>query len=115
MAISTNTVDFQRVQVAAPGTSVAASPQPYDNTHTVVFFNRGANTVRIGLGTPGGAIVIGGGAELPANASLTWSIGTIVNRAGGEFLSSQRIIIDSVGGAGDVVIQYFNSTLAVSP
>lgn len=110
MAISTNTFDSLRVQVAAPGTSVAANPQPYENTHTILIYNRGANVVRIAIGTAGGAIAIGGGVEVPASSAVTLAIGTNVNRAGGNFDAPARIlVVDSSGGAGDVVLTYLNS------
>ena len=67
MAISINTLDSQRVQVAAPGTSIAANPQPYENTHTIVVFNRGARVITVGIGTAGGAIAVGGGTEVPVD------------------------------------------------
>jgi len=110
MAISTNTLDSQRVQVAAPGTSVAASPQPYENTHTLVVYNRGANVVRVAIGTAGGAIAIGGGTEIPASGAITLAIGTSTNRAGGNFDAPGRVLIfDATGGAGDCIVTYLNS------
>lgn len=39
MAISLKSAVGLQVVVAAPGTSVVANPQPYDNTHTVVILN----------------------------------------------------------------------------
>jgi len=110
MAISTNTFDNQRVQVAAPGTSVAANPQPYENTHTVIIYNRGANVVRVAIGTAGGAIAIGGGVEIPVGGAVTLAIGTVTNRAGGNFDAPARVLIfDAVVGAGDCVVTYLNS------
>ena len=111
MALSTNTVDFQRVQVAVPGTSVAV-PQVPDNTHTIIFFNRGAVPLLISLGTPGGAIAPGAGADLPVGAALTWAWGTVTARPGQV---STPIIIDAVGGAGDCSVQYINATQQVGP
>jgi hypothetical protein len=110
MAISVNTFDSVRVQIAVPGTSVAASPQPYDNTHTLVIYNRGTKTILVAIGTAGGAIAIGGGVEIPATGALTLAVGTNVNRAGGNFDLGRQIIVDAVGGAGDCVITYLNST-----
>jgi hypothetical protein len=65
------------VQVAAAGTSVAASPQPYENTHTLIVYNRGAAVIRVAIGTAGGAIAIGGGVEIPAAGAITLAIGTV--------------------------------------
>ena len=110
MAISTNTFDNQRVQVAAPGTSVAANPQPLENTHTVIIYNRGANVIRVAIGTAGGAIAIGAGLEIPASGAITLAIGTVTNRAGGNFDPPARVLIfDATGGAGDAVVTYLNS------
>ena len=109
MAISTNTLDSQRVQVAAPGTSIAANPQPYENTHTIIAYNRGANVVRVAIGTAGGAIAIGGGVEIPSSGAITLAIGTNVNRAGGNFDTGRQLIVDASGGAGDCVLSFINS------
>ena len=109
MPISTNTFDNQRVQVAAPGTSVAANPQPYENTHTLIVYNRGANPLRVAIGTPGGAIAIGAGLEVPASGAVTLAIGTNVNRAGGNFDVGRELIFDASGGAGDCVLTFLNS------
>jgi hypothetical protein len=109
MAISTNTLDVQRVQVAAPGTSVALNPQPYENTHTLVIYNRGTNVIRVGTGTAGGAIAVGAGTEIPASGALTLAIGTVTNRAGGNFDAGRQLIVDSSGGAGDCIITFLNS------
>lgn len=110
MAISTNTMDSQRVQVAAPGTSVAASPQPYENTHTLIVYNRGTKTITVGIGTAGGAIAVGGGTEVPAAGAITLSIGTNTNRAGGNFDPPGRVLIfDATGGAGDCILTFINS------
>lgn len=109
MAISTNTLDSQRVQVAAPGTSVAANPQPYENTHTVIIYNRGTNVVRVAIGTAGGAIAIGSGLEVPAAGAITLAIGTNVNRAGGNFDTGRQLIVDASGGAGDCILTFINS------
>ena len=103
-------MDSQRVQVAVPGTSVAASPQPYDNTHTLIVYNRGLTVIRVAIGAAGGTIAIGGGVEIPAAGAITLAIGTNVNRAGGNFDPPARIlVVDSSGGAGDCVITYLNS------
>lgn len=112
MAISTKTVEFQRVQVAVPGTSVALNPQPYDNTHTIIYYNRGTNPLLISYGTAGGVIPAGGGADLPVGAALTWALGTVSSRPG-EVASP--IIIDSTGGAGDCSIQFINSVQPTGP
>lgn len=112
MATSKNTVDFQRVQVAAAGTSVNLSPQPYDNTHTVIFYNRGANPLLISFGVAGGTIAPGAGADLPVGAALTWALGSVTARPGAV---ATAIIIDSVGGAGDCSVQFVNSTQQVGP
>lgn len=112
MATSTKTVEFQRVQVAAAGTSVALNPQPYDNTHTIIFYNRGTNPLLIGFGTAGGAIAAGAGADLPAGAALTWALGTVSSRPGEV---ATNIIIDAVGGAGDCSIQFVQSTQPTGP
>lgn len=112
MAVSTNTIDFQRVQVAVAGVSVALSPQPFDNTHTVIFYNRGANPLIIGYGVAGGPIPPGSGADLPVGAALTWAVGTLQSRPGAV---SRLIIVDSVGGAGDVSVQLVNSISQVGP
>lgn len=109
MAISTNTMDSQRVQVAAPGTSVAANPQPYDNTHTLIVYNRGANVIRVGVGTAGGALAIGGGVEIPGAGAITLAIGTNVNRAGGNFDAGRQLIFDASGGAADCILTFLNS------
>jgi hypothetical protein len=110
MAISTNTMDSQRVQVAAPGTSVAANPQPYENTHTLLVYNRGGNVIRVAIGTAGGAIAIGAGVEIPASSAITLAIGTTTNRAGGNFDPPGRVLVfDAAGGAGDAVVTYLNS------
>jgi len=110
MPISTNTFDNQRVQVAAPGTSVAANPQPFDNTHTLIAYNRGTNPLRVAIGTPGGAIAIGAGLEVPASGAVTLAIGTNTNRAGGNFDFPGRVLIfDASGGAGDCVLTFLNS------
>ena len=110
MAISTNTFDSLRVQVAAPGTSVAATPQPYENTHTIMAYNRGANVIRVAIGAAGGAIAIGGGVEIPAAGAVTLAVGTVTNRAGGNFDAPARVLIfDATGGAGDCVVTYLNS------
>lgn len=112
MATSKNTVDFQRVQVAGAGTSVALATQPYDNTHTVIFFNRGANPLLISYGVAGGAIAPGAGADLPVGAALTWALGAVTSRPGGP---ASTIIVDSVGGAGDCSVQFINATQQVGP
>lgn len=114
MAIATVDVVFQRVQVAVPGTSVALAIQPYDNTHTIIFYNRGANAVLISLGAAGGPIAVGGGADLPVGAALTWALGAVSYRPGPLF-SSAPIIIDSVGGAGDVSVQMIQAIPQVGP
>jgi hypothetical protein len=103
-------MDSQRVQVAAPGTSVAASPQPYENTHTLIIYNRGANPLRVAIGTAGGAIAVGGGTEVPAAGAITLAIGTNTNRAGGNFDPPGRVLIfDATGGAGDCILTFINS------
>ena len=112
MAISTNTLDSQRVQVAAPGTSVAANPQPYDNTHTLVIYNRGTKVLTVGIGTAGGAIAVGAGTEVPVGGAITLAIGTNVNRAGGNFDAPGRVLIfdGAAGGPSDCIVTYLNST-----
>jgi len=111
MAISTNTLDSQRVQVAAPGTSVAANPQPFDNTHTIVVYNRGARVITVGIGTAGGAIAVGGGTEVPVGGAITLAIGTNTNRAGGNFDPPGRVLIidGAAGGGSDCLLTYLNS------
>ena len=110
MPISTNTFDSLRVQVAAPGTSVAANPQPFDNTHTVIIYNRGTKVITVAIGTAGGAIAIGGGLEIPASGAITLAIGTNTNRAGGNFDFPARVLIfDATGGAGDCIVTYLNA------
>lgn len=112
MATSTNTMDSQRVQIPAPGFAVAANPQPYDNTHTIIIFNRGAKTLTVGIGTAGGAIAVGGGTEIPASGAITLAIGTVSTRAGGNFDPPGRVLIfDGAAGAiGDCIVTYLNST-----
>lgn len=112
MAISKNTVDFQRVQVAVPGTSVPLNPQPYDNTHTVIFYNRGTNPLLISYGTAGGTIAPGAGADLPVGAALTWAFGSVSVRPGAV---ATQIIIDATGGAGDCSVQLVNAIPQVGP
>jgi len=111
MPISTNTFDNQRVQVAAPGTSVAANPQPYENTHTIVVYNRGARVITVGIGTAGGAIAVGGGTEVPVGGAITLAIGTNTNRAGGNFDPPGRVLIidGAAGGGSDCILTYLNS------
>lgn len=115
MAASTNTVDFQLVTVPVPGTSIALNPQPYDNTHTIIFYNAGANACRVAIAAPGGAIAAGGGADLPVGAALVWAIGAIQWRPGPPFLGANRVVVDSVGGAGNVTIQLINANPPVGP
>lgn len=116
MPVSTNTVDFQRVQVPVAGVSVALSPQPYDNTHTIIFYNAGTSACRVSIAAPGGAIVAGGGADLPVGAALVWAIGSIQWRPGPLFTGANQVVVDAVaGGVGDVTVQLINSNPPTGP
>lgn len=110
MATSKQTLSFQRVQVATPGTSVALAPQPYDNTETVIIYNRGSNTIRLGIGAAGGAVAIASGTDIPSGASLALPIGTLTNRPGPAFSGTNSLILDADGGAGDAQVTFMNVT-----
>jgi hypothetical protein len=109
MALSTKTINFQRVQVAVPGTSVALDPQPFDNTLYLIIYNRGTNVLRLGICAGGTAITVENGNDIPAGAALQLPIGVRSNRPGPAFAGANSLCLDVVGGGGDAQVAYVNT------
>ena len=76
MATSTKAVDGIQVVVAAAGTVVAAAPQPYENTHTIVVYNTTAAVDGyVNWQTGSAAMAATGAVVVPGGGSITLSIG----------------------------------------
>lgn len=77
MALSNSTRLNTRAAIVAAGTSVDPGVAIPDNCHTVIYLNRSSHTVLIGQGTAGGVLADDGtNTVIPANAGLTWEVGT---------------------------------------
>ncbi len=105
MAVTQNPSDGSQ-SVTNPGTSVAANPQPFENTHTIVILNNTAGTdafVRWQTGTA--ALTPANASVVPGGSSLTLSIGSASQRPTD---GSSSLYFDSVGAACTLQITYIN-------
>ena len=110
MATATSTFSFQSVAVSTPGTSIALTPQPYDNTDVIIINNTGATSIRYGIGAAGSALTSSNSMLITTGQSVSLPIGTKSVRPGPDFSGSNSIIIDSVAGAGTVEVQFLNKS-----
>ena len=105
MAVTQNPSDGSQ-STTTPGTSVAANPQPYENTHTIVILNNTAGTdafVRWQTGTA--ALTAANASVVPGGSSLTLSIGSVSQRPTD---GASSLYFDSVGSACTLQITYIN-------
>jgi hypothetical protein len=106
MALSSALIEATSASVTSPGTSVAPTITPKDNTHTLVILNPSTTaTVLVGFGTAGAALPQASSVNVLPNTSLSLSIGTLSQRAS----AGTDIIFDGTG-AVDVRIFYVNGT-----
>jgi hypothetical protein len=115
MATSALPVDVQRVNVTAVGV-VQADPPPYDNTHTVEIYNRGATAIRFTFGDPTGLLPDYGGITVAPGAAYRCPLGTAAFRPGGRFaLGTYNLIFNGAVANPDIEVHYFNGAGPVQP
>jgi len=107
MATSWQPAFGQTVTVATSGTPVAATTQPFDNTHTVIVYNSHATQVLfLNWQNDGTAITAVTGVTIPAATSLTLAIGAMSQRPGA---TDETLRFDSDGNATDGYVTYVQS------
>jgi hypothetical protein len=75
MAISLKPATGIQVIVAVPGTVVAASPPPFENTHTIVVLNTSAGDGYVNWQTGAAAMGPTTAMVIPGGGSLTLAVG----------------------------------------
>lgn len=71
----------QSVTVVTAGTAVAANPQPYDNTTTIVVINPNADPMYVAWGTAGDTLTAANAMIVPPDyGSVTLEIGSLSAR-----------------------------------
>jgi len=95
--------------VAAAGTAVALSPQPYGNTNTILVYNSTANDVFLRWQNSNAAITAANGVRVPATSSVQLVIGPASQRpsAGG---AGYELYADASAGGTTFEVAYVNGS-----